>query len=135
MGLPGAVKKTIQKNFYSKKIFKLIKNWEFFHIFFRTNSWNKFNCLRIFKKIQKVIKYLPFMLNYNFSYTQLAFTFVPQKDSYYIHNDAELFFLSSSERFWYLPWAFFCLLSFSFSETFWYLSLASFQSVFDNSYL
>ena len=33
------------------------------------------------------------MLNNNFSYTQFAFAFVPQKDFYYIHNDTDAFFL------------------------------------------
>ena len=28
-----------------------------------------------------------------FSYTQLSFSFVPQKDCYYIHNDTDSFFL------------------------------------------
>ena len=81
------------------------------------------------------------MLNNNFSYTQHAFAFFPQKDPYCIHNDTDPFFLfffffkkiliSILRHF---IWAF----SFSSSERFWYLSGASFWSfscVFDNSYL
>ena len=33
------------------------------------------------------------MLNNNFSNTQLASAFVPQKDSYYAHDDTDVFFL------------------------------------------
>ena len=33
------------------------------------------------------------MLNNNFSYTKLAFAFVPQIDSYYVHDDSDGFFV------------------------------------------
>ena len=34
-----------------------------------------------------------YVLNNNFFYTQLAFTFIPQKVPYYIQDDTEAFFL------------------------------------------
>ena len=60
MGLTGEIKKKkkekIQKKFYSKRIFKLIKKiLEFLNIS-GANPRNKFNCPRIFKKPKKVAK-------------------------------------------------------------------------------
>ena len=60
MGLTGEIKKKkkekIQKKFYSKRIFKLIKKiLEFLNIS-GANPRNKFNCPRIFKKSKKVAK-------------------------------------------------------------------------------
>ena len=49
-----------------------------------------------------------YVLSNNFSYTQLSFLFLRQEDSYYVHDDTDVFFyFSSSERFWYLSRAFF----------------------------
>ena len=97
MGLPGAIKnKQFKKTFYDKKIFKLIKKSEFFHIS-RTNPRNRFNCPRIFKKSNKSGYIVTFhVLNNNFSYTQLAFAVVPQKDSYYIRDDTDACFFFRS---------------------------------------
>ena len=39
------------------------------------------------------IKMSFYVLNNNFSYIQLSFVFVLQKDSYFAHNDTETFFL------------------------------------------
>ena len=41
----------------------------------------------------KTLKIIFYVLNNNFSYTQLVFAFVPQKDSYYVHDDTDAFFL------------------------------------------
>ena len=40
---------------------------------------------------------IPYVLSYNFSYTQLSFVFLLQKDSYFDHDGSDVFF--SSERF------------------------------------
>ena len=47
-----------------------------------------------------------YVLNNNFSYTQLSLAFFPQKGSYYVHNDTDFFFFLFLERFWYLSRAF-----------------------------
>ena len=70
-------KKKLKKKFYSKKIFKQKTSRFFFHIS-RTNPWNEFNCLRIFKNLQSNSKVISYVLNNNFSYTQLTLAFVPQ---------------------------------------------------------
>ena len=76
--------KKFVKKFYRKKIFELIKISQFS----RTNPQNeKFNYPRIFKK--SIVNH--YVLNNNFFYTQLAFAFSPQIDSYY----AYLFFYFS----------------------------------------
>ena len=56
-----------------------------------------------------------YVLNNKFSYTQLSFVFLLQKDSYFDYDDSDAFFSFSSERFWYLSQVFFPLfLFFSF---------------------
>ena len=56
-----------------------------------------------------------YVLNNKFSYTQLSFVFLLQKDSYFDYDDSDAFFSFSSERFWYLSQVFFHLfLFFSF---------------------
>ena len=72
-----------QKKANSKKKFIVKKSLNkklpdfFFHIL-RTNPWNEFNCLRIFKNLQSNSKVISYVLNNNFSYTQLTLAFVPQ---------------------------------------------------------
>ena len=120
-----------QKKANSKKKFIVKKSLNkklpdfFFHIL-RTNPWNEFNCLRIFKNLQsnsKVISYVP---NNNFSYTQLTLAFVPQITFTMVQTLFSISFFFFF--FWYLSRAVFCLFFFSFSERFWYLSRASFWS-------
>ena len=56
-----------------------------------------------------------YVLNSKFSYTQLSFVFLLQKDSYFDYDDNDAFFSFSSERLWYLSQVFFHLfLFFSF---------------------
>ena len=57
------------------------------------------------------------MLNNNFSYTQLAFDYVPQKDSHYVNEDSEAYFL------------------FLLQKDFHVLLFEAFPCVFNNSYL
>ena len=38
------------------------------------------------------------VLNNNFSYTQLYFAFVPQKYSYFVHDDTDAFFLFPCQK-------------------------------------
>ena len=42
------------------------------------------------------------MLNNNFSYTQLSLAFVPQKDSYYVHDDTDASFLFLLQKDFYI---------------------------------
>ena len=73
------------------------------------------------------------MLNNNFFYTQLGFASVPQKDSYYIHDDTKAFFILLLQ------------LNFDFSSFFSHFIFFFFRNiliffgvflwVFDNSYL
>ena len=66
------------------------------------------------------------MLNNNLSYTQLAFTFAPQKGSYYVRDDTDAFFL-------FLPQEILISVSGLFSPFFFFFFrniLASFASFF-----
>ena len=60
------------------------------------------------------------MLNNNFSYTHLAFAFVLQKDSYYVHDDTNAFFLFLIQKDF---------------DIFHVILFEIFVCVFDNSYL
>ena len=59
------------------------------------------------------------MVNNNFSYTQPAFAFVPQKDSYYVNDDTDGFFLFLLQK----DFDIFCM-----------LLIGAFLCVFDNSF-
>ena len=87
----GQSKRQFKKMFYSKEILKLIKKFQSFFIF-QGLIHDKFNCLRIFKNLWSGPIIIFYVLN-NFSYTQLTFTFVLQKDSYNVHNDTDAFLL------------------------------------------
>ena len=69
------------------------KNFSGFPNISRTNTRNKFNCPRIFINLQSYLKVISYVLNNSFSYTQLSFLFVLQKNSYYVHDDTDAFFL------------------------------------------
>ena len=64
--------------------------------------------LRIFnfQLLYRTPKIIFYVLNKNFSYTQLSFVFLLQKDSSFNHDDTDAL-LSLSERFLYLHQAFF----------------------------
>ena len=67
------------------------------------------------------------------TYTELAFAFLPQKESYYFHDDTNAFFFFFRKIL--ISWAFLRLFCFSSSGGFGYLSRASVQSFFGNSSL
>ena len=92
MGLPVANKQDSKKNFIAKKCLNWSKISEFFHIL-RTNPWNKLNCPRILKNLYYHPIVIFYVLSNNFSKTQLAFAFVSQKNSYYVHDDTVAFLL------------------------------------------
>ena len=80
-------KRNIVKNLQTNKNFSGFPNIS------RTNTRNKFNCPRIFINLQSYLKVISYVLNNSFSYTQLSFLFVLQKNSYYVHDDTDAFFL------------------------------------------
>ena len=58
---------------------------------------SKLNC----PKIRRILATKPitfFVLINSFSYTQLAFAFVLQKDSYYVHDDTDAFLISLLQK-------------------------------------
>ena len=65
-----------------------------FHNFFEFQGLNyKINLIAPEpKNLQSNLKVISYALNNNFSYTQL-FRFLLQKDSYYVHDDTEAFFV------------------------------------------
>ena len=67
--------------------------------------------LRIFnfQLLYRTLKIIFYVLNNNFSYTQLSFVFLLQKNFIFNHDDTDAL-LSLSERFFYLYRAFFLFL-------------------------
>ena len=61
-----------------------------------------------------------YVLNNNFSDTQLAFAYVPQKDSYYLHDNTDAFFLFLLQKIF---------------DVFWVLLFEAFFCIFNNIYL
>ena len=84
----------------------------------------------IFKKLRRSLKVIYYVLNNNFFYTQLAFAFVPQKDSYYA-----FFLFLLQQNFDIDPFFAFCffLLQKDF-DIFHVLLFGFFLYVFDNSH-
>ena len=82
------------------------------------------------KNLIKQLKSYFYMLNNNFSYTQLASAFVPQEDSYYVHDDTDAFFLLHLLKNFHI-----FLGPFFFFVFFRMLLLGAFLCVFNNSYL
>ena len=86
-------------------------------------------------KVKRILSSHPiviyYVVNNNFFYTQLAFDFVPQKDSYYI---TPFFFSFFGKNLIFFLFFVFCF--FSFSERIWHhvLLFGVFLCVFDNSY-
>ena len=74
------------KNFYCQKIFKFKKKTQNFPNTSKTNPSNKSK----FPRLPKIP--LSYVLNNNFSYTEIYRSLVIQKDSYYIHNDTDALF-------------------------------------------
>ena len=70
-------KNKLKKKFVVKKSLNK-KLPDFFFYISRTNPWNKFNWIRIFKNLQSNSKVISYVLNNNFSYNQLTLAFVPQ---------------------------------------------------------
>ena len=87
MGLPVINKKKFKKKISCKKISKLIQKIQNFITFqgliFEINLVT-LGSLKIYK-IGPLVTF--YVLKNNFSYIQLAFTFVPQKGSCYVHDD------------------------------------------------
>ena len=46
----------------------------------------------LYRTLKSNLKIIPYVLNNNFSYTQLSFVFLPRKDYYFDHDDTEVFF-------------------------------------------
>ena len=107
-----------------------------FRIFYisTTNPWKKLP--QDVKNLHIIWKDSFHVLSNNFSYAELSFLFLLQKDSYYLHDDTTLFSFSSSERFWYISWTIFRL--FLLLKDFGIFRLLLFQAflcVFGNIYL
>ena len=86
-------RKKIQKTFYDKKIFKLIKILDFFIFQGLIHEIKNLIVPGSLKKSAKwPISHLLWLYN-NFFYTQLAFAFVLQKGFYYAHDDTDTFFI------------------------------------------
>ena len=125
-----------QKN-YSKKIFQLKKISEFSYIS-RTNSWHKI-ALGSLKNLWSSRTIAYYMLYSNSFYTQLASFRVPQRDSYYVHDDTEdfcLFPLQLNIDFFFGPFfTFWLFLPQGDFDVFHMLLFGVFLYAFDNSYL
>ena len=120
-------KKKKKKKNYSKKIFQLKKISEFSYIS-RTNSWHNI-ALGSLKNLWSSQTVAYYMLYNNSFYTQLASFFVPQKDSYCVHDDTEDFCLFPLQLNIDFFRAFFHLLTFSSPGRLWCFSHASFRSL------
>ena len=67
-----------------------------------------------------------YVLNNNFSYTQLPFLFLLQKDSYYVHDETDTFFFFLCRKTLVSFFGIFSSFSFSSSGRFLFLLCASF---------
>ena len=103
---------TILKNYflYVKMFFEILKF-----------VWRIFN----FQLLYRTLKMIFSVSNNNVSYTQLSSVFFfLQKDSYFDHDDTDVFFLFLLQKDFYICLGPFWSFSFYSSERFWYLSLA-----------
>ena len=118
MGLPGAIQRNSKKIFYGKKSSNPQKNFKNFFIFQGLIRETKLP--QDLKNPQINSKDNFYVLNNNFSYTQLSFLFLLQKDSYYLYDDTDVFFLFLLQK----DFDIFCVLPFKvffFNFFLWYL--------------
>ena len=83
----------LEKKFAERIVTKSLNHKRFQNIFiFQGLIMKKIYCPKIDKKELSHWKVIFLCAKYNFSYTQLIYAFVRQKDFHYVHDDSDVFF-------------------------------------------